>query len=132
MIVLNHWRTVAAFLSIFTVGAAVYFVAAWSEERDDRDRRLIVQIVEGQRKDCERHNILRANQAFGLRTQIATTERSLKTPGGLNGLEKFREQIEEQLATRKRGLRQLLVSAADAPDPQDPYRVDCEHAHPLP
>lgn len=86
-------------------------------------------IVNGARRACERHNILRDNQVFGLRAQIVQSERSLKRDLG-PALEPFREQIKDQLETRKESLHKLLVDARDAPDPDNPYLVDCKKAHP--
>lgn len=102
---------------------AIMVIALWQNAGQSKD------IVDANHRACERTNILRQNQAIGLKFQINQSKQSLK--GNLGpGLEPFRRQIEAQLHSREDSLRRLLVDAKDAPDQNNPYLVDCDKAHP--
>jgi hypothetical protein len=119
VIVLNHWRTVAAFIGVVAVGVALYLaVSATGDVRANA------------RKLCQDTNRLRENQASGLEFQIRSTEVSLR--GDLGELEPFRVQIVEQHERRKRQLAGLREAARDHPmfDGRGrlmPYTVNCNH-----
>lgn len=91
-----------------------------------------VDVVQSLRYTCGGLNQLRENQGFGISENVRQTERTLADPQGLNGLERFRTQIVEGLAVRKRQLRGLRRHAREFPVKGHPYRVNCERAHPFP
>jgi hypothetical protein len=130
MIILNHWRTLAALIGTLSIGITLFLaVSATNDVRDSTDR-----IRAGNRTLCDGTNRLRENQASGLAFQIAQTEESLKRDLG-PALEPFREQIVTQHERRKKQLEALRMTVDDHPafDRRGrllPYTLNCRHLFP--
>lgn len=113
---------------IYTVVfAGLIFGFSQTEKHTDDIERVARAGVEASRDGCERTNALRRNQVGVLRGNVSDRKRSLRN---LNGLERFREQLEEAVERDEMRLRRLRRSLAGLAVKDNPYKVDCERAYP--
>lgn len=90
--------------------------------------RLAEAVVHANREGCRRTNVLRENQARVIEAEMEQTATTLRGP--LNGLERFRLQIEQGQDIRREALRRLRRSTGEHRTKGSPYKVDCATAYP--
>lgn len=112
----------------FLVLVAFASLGFWQLDRQQDDtEKLAQEVVEASRESCERQNATRAVVARILSDEIGAADRSLRS---LNGLERFRETIEETQRRRRAARKELREAVEDQPRKGRPYEVDCEKAFP--
>jgi hypothetical protein len=85
VIVLNHWRTFAALLSIVAVGVAVYVVADAAKERSDHNRAAII-------RSCEILNLaIRESQAPARQAGAAVLIKEILRDASMRTIREFTE-----------------------------------------
>lgn len=128
---LRTWQNV-----LYAFMGALVIAFGWHSDRQgdrltrqsERIAQRAQEATQDSRAGCDRQNALRLNQALLIEAQIATTDATLSH--SLNGLEKFRTQIEQQNQQRRELLSRTRKSVADHPVKGEPYMVDCASAFP--